>query len=614
MKSFFKTAAFVLGLFITGNLSAQSFDSILTKLDAQYPQEKLHLHFDRAAYSPGETIWFKAYLFANNALSGISKNLYAELIDEQGKVLQRKITPFVTGGAAAAFDLPTELSANALYVRAYTGWMLNFDTSFLFVKAIPILNSKGAAKQTPPAVVNYLTFFPEGGDLVQGIESRVAFKATNGSGLPYNVKGDVVDSKGAKVATFNSAHDGMGTFILTPAANETYKATWKDQAGKTQTTNLPAAKKSGVVLETRKLPQGITFGVKAPQATAQQLKNVYIVAQMQQQLLYRAKASLEKNPVVSGMIPIQNVPAGIVQITVFSEDEKPLAERIVFVNTPDYYFITDLNAPLKSTAKRGRNVIQIDVPDTIICNMSIAVTDANANPVTPGEEDIFSRVLLTSDIKGYVHNPMYYFASEADSVLQHLDLVMMTNGWRRFRWEDVLAGKYPTITQRPDDYLLLKGKVNGLTKSELTNKELTGILTSEGGGQQLLNIPVNGDGTFTIPDMFFYDTVKLYYQFNNDKNKVLSSKALVDIKNSFIPKISSFRPGIELASRMIRVDEGMLAQNKILNERMITQIEDNRRVQTLASVEVRAKQKTPKQKMDEEYTSGLFRGEGNSYT
>ncbi|RYG03421.1 MAG: hypothetical protein EOO02_08485 [Chitinophagaceae bacterium] len=614
MKSFFKTAAFVLVLFITGNLSAQSFDSILTKLDAQYPQEKLHLHFDRSAYSPGETIWFKAYLFANNALSGISKNLYAELIDEQGKILQRKITPFVTGGAAAAFDLPTELSANAVYVRAYTGWMLNFDTSFLFVKAIPILNSKDAPKQAPPAVINYLTFFPEGGDLVQGIESRVAFKATNGSGLPFNVKGDIVDSKGAKVAAFASEHDGMGSFILIPSANETYKASWKDQAGKAQTTTLPAAKKSGVVLETRKLPQGITFGVKAPQATAQQLKSVYIVAQMQQQLLYRAKASLEKNPVVSGMIPIQNVPAGIVQITVFSEDEKPLAERIVFVNTPDYYFITDLNTPLKSTAKRGRNVIQIDVPDSIVCNMSVAITDASANPVEPGEQDIFSRVLLTSDIKGYVHNPMYYFSSEQDSVLHHLDLVMMTNGWRRFRWEDVLAGKYPTITEKPDDYLLLKGKVNGLTKSELTGKELTGIVTSESGGQQLLNIPVNTDGSFQIPDMFFYDTVKLYYQFNNDKNKVLSSKALIDIRNSFIPKISTFRPGVELASRMLKADQGMLSQNKLLNDRMITQIEDNRKVQTLASVEVRAKQKTPKQKMDEEYTSGLFRGEGNSYT
>lgn len=613
LNGLLRTALLVPVVLVSSCLHAQHFDSLLLKLDAQYPQEKLHLQFDKSTYNPGETIWFKAYVFSGNALSGISKNLYSELIDEQGKILQRKVSPIISGGAAAAFDLPTEINAGVLFVRAYTRWMLNFDSSFLFVKAIPILNTKAAAKKATAIQENYLTFFPEGGDLVQGLQSRIAFKATDGSGIPFNVKGDILNSKGSKIISFSSIHDGMGVMPFTPEPGEQYKAIWKDHAGKTQQTNLPVAKKSGVVLETRKLPTGIAFAVRRTEDAAKEISSVYIVAQMQQQLLYRAKASLQKNPIVSGMISLQNIPAGIVQITVFTEDEKPLAERIVFVNSPDYYFITDLNVPLKGVAKRGRNVIQIDVPDTIACNLSMSVTDAGTNPADPGEQDIFSQVLLTSDIKGYVHNPMYYFSSEADTVLQHLDLVMMTNGWRRFKWEDVLAGKFPSILHKPEDYLAVEGKVNGLTKSELTQKELTGILTMDNGSQQLMSIPVGTDGRFSIPGLLFYDTAKLYYQFNNDKNKILSSKALVDIRNNFIPKANPWKPVPEFVSRILKPDTAMLVKNRIMSERTITQIEDQRRVQTLASVEVTAKQKSPKEKMDEEYSSGLFRG-GDGYT
>ena len=406
-----KAGIVILVLISSTSLYAQRFDSLLTKLDSEYPQEKLHLQFDKTSYNPGETIWFKAYLFSNNVLSNISRNLYAELLDEQGKVLQRKVTPVISSGAAAAFDLPTDLNAGVLYVRAYTRWMLNFDSSFLFVKAIPILSTRASVKQAPPQLKNYLNFFPEGGDLVQGLESRIAFKSTDDAGLPFNVKGEIVNSKGDKITSFNSAHDGMGVFRFTPETGEQYKAVWKDQAGKGQQTNMPVVKKSGIVLETKKLPNGITFAIKRTDEAARDIPAVYIVAQMQQQLLYRAKASLQKSPVISGLIPLQNIPAGIVQVTVFTEDEKPLAERIVFVNTPDYYFITDLNVPLKGTNKRGRNVIQIDVPDTIACNLSLSITDAGTNPAEPGENDIFSQVLTNYISNIFFHQQANRFSS-----------------------------------------------------------------------------------------------------------------------------------------------------------------------------------------------------------
>ncbi len=333
---------------------------------------------------------------------------------------------------------------------------------------------------------------------------------------------------------------------------------------------------------------------------------------MQQQLVYLATATVTSGKTVRGIIPMENIPAGIIQLTLFSEDHKPLAERIVFVNKQDYYFITDLNSPLKGLEKRKKNVIQIDVPDTLHTNLSVSVTDAGVNPRLKGEEDIFSSVLLTSDIKGYVHDPAYYFSSEADSVRNHLDLVMMTNGWRRFKWEEALAGKFPKITHLPTEYLTINGKVNGLTKSQLSQQELSGILEVNR-KQEFIAIPVQADGQFSIPGLIFFDTAKLYYQFSNDKERVLTSRASFDIKNNLLQTPPSFKQDTNAVYRTVLPPGDVWSKNQELAEKNIAVADARRKVQTLESVTVTARQKSKKQLMDEEYTRGLFSG-GDGYT
>ena len=115
---------------------AQHIDSLINVLESKYPQEKIYLHFDRSYYNPGETIWFKAYLTSGNLPSAISKTLYAELLDDNGNILQRKILPVMKSCAASEFHLPDSLSSSSLYVKAYTAWMLNFDSTMLYIKPI----------------------------------------------------------------------------------------------------------------------------------------------------------------------------------------------------------------------------------------------------------------------------------------------------------------------------------------------------------------------------------------------------------------------------------------------------------------------------------------------
>lgn len=608
MKQQFKILVLLISL-ISFQLpgSAQRFDSVLTLLDSKYPQEKLYLHFDRGAYSPGETIWFKAYLFSGAFPSLLSKTFYAELLDEQGKLLQRRTAPFMQAGAAAAFDLPADLKAQTVYVRAYTRWMLNFDTAFLYVKAIPITNkpakAAAAAPQTPSA---FLQFFPEGGNLVAGIQSKVAFKATDSKGLPITVKGDIIDNTGKKLGSINSIHNGMGHFVLWPEQGMQYKVVWKDQFGKPQETPLPNSLPEGVVLKLNNLGDKLAFSVQ--RSAASQVQSVHIVAQHQQQLIYRARANIGSTNQISGNIPLVDVPAGIVQVTVFDQNELPLAERLAFVNQDDYYFITDLNAPLKGFTKRAKNVIQIDVPDTIACNLSVSVTDASLDPPRKNEDDIFSRILLTSDIKGYVHEPGYYFAG-GDQAVAHLDLVMLTNGWRRFRWEDALAGRFPELKHLPEGYLAIEGKVSGINRSSLVNKELTGMMES-GGGRQFMSIPVSPDGTFRVDDMVFYDTMRIHYQFNNDKDKALTSRGIFSFRNTLYNEALRGMPNVVLPQRP---DSVVAVKNATVSAKRQEQEDYNRKVQTLATVEVKAKQKSVREKMEEQYVSGLFSG-GNAQT
>ena len=608
-----KGIIFSLLILISGLLSVvrAQYDSVLNILDTRYPQEKLYLHFDRPYYNPGETIWFKSYIFAANLPSLISKTVYADLVDEKGTIIERKIAPVVMSSAAAAFDLPTNLTSSTVYIRAYTDWMLNFDSSFVYVKAIPVIQEK---PPVPKKIVpkNFLQFFPEGGDLVHGVESRVAFKATDIHGLPYNVTGDIVDSKGKSIMKFTSMHDGMGFFTLKPDQKEQYKATWKDAAGKSQQTALPAAKKNGYVLMITQDATDIKFLITRPEGEVSADESVTVVGQMQQQLVYMAKANVSKGPTVRGNIPLEKIPAGILQLTIFSPDKKPLAERIVFVNKQDYYFITDLNSPLKSLEKRKKNVIQIDVPDTIRTNLSVSVTDAGINPRLEGEEDIFSGVLLTSDIKGYVHNPAYYFSNETDSVRNHLDLVMMTNGWRRFNWKDALAGKYPIIKHQPSDYLTVSGKINGLTKTDFVNKEVTAILEVNK-KQEILTIPLGGDGTFALEGLLFFDTAKLYYQFNNDKDKVLTSRANFDIKSNLLRIPFAAKNDSNLVYRTVLPPKDVWADNVELSEKNQAVADARKKVQTLESVTVTARQKSKKQLLDEQYTTGFFSA-GDAYT
>jgi hypothetical protein len=472
MLNFGRLLAIGVVFFISAGVRAQTIDSMMNVYAENFPQEKIHIHFDKTVYNPGETIWFKAYLFTGADPSVISRNFFAEIFDADGNLLQRKTAPVMESSAAGSFDLPSTFAGKFLLFRAYTTYMMNFDTAFYFNRDIRILQPKtDSTISNGISGTSHIQFFPEGGDLIAGVDNFIAFAATDDHGLPVNVKGKIRDASGKDILDFSSVHDGMGKFQLSPDKADQFTAWWKDSTGIEQKTELPAVKRTGVGIKAYVSNKKVYFSVSRSPDSIPELLHLTIIAHMHQHLVYKAKINLEEINMSGGFIPVEQLPTGVLQITVFNVTNIPVAERVVFINNHEYTFPVSLNQLSKGVTRRGRNVIDVDVPDTLKSNLSIAITDAEADGESINDPGIYSTLLLAGDVRGYIHHPGYYFSRINDTVSQHLDLVMLTHGWRRFKWDQLAQKKLPQIKFPEQNYLSVRVEVLGVIPSRISKEE-----------------------------------------------------------------------------------------------------------------------------------------------
>src|SRR5215471_731490 len=380
----------------------QSVKSNIDKLATNFPQEKVYIQFDKPSYAAGETIWFKAYLMTGADISNISANFYCDFADDDGNMLLHFVAPVIQASAKGNFDIPLSYAGKRIHIKAYTKWMLNFDSSFLYNKDIPVIQTKpSTAKNTVPPIRAAVQFFPEGGDCIAEVNNKIAFKATTYTGRPCNVKGTVIDSKGENVAELKCLHDGMGFFYLDPKDGETYTAKWKDEQGTSYQTALPPVKKDGVTLEIKVAKGTRGFLISRSDNAAPNFHQMHVVATMQQQLVYMAPVDLEETTITGGSIPVAQLPSGVLQVTLFDSNWIAVAERITFVNNDDYHFDPEVGFSTLGTNKHGKNTVVISMPDSVEANLSVAVTDAGVG--IDSSDDIISHLLLTGDLKGNIY-------------------------------------------------------------------------------------------------------------------------------------------------------------------------------------------------------------------
>ena len=599
------TILFFFTIIFSFKSKAQVFDSLLNIYEEDFPHEKIHIHFDRTMYNTGETIFYKLYVMSGLEWPSTSRNVYVSWYDNNGNYIKQTAAPLYQSSAKGSFDVPANYKGNFLKAKAYTRWMLNDDSVFLYEKDISINNGVVSKAKNSVAPKTRVDVFPEGGTFVQGLMHKIAFKATNNYGIPVFIKGFLVNDKNKVLDTLKVLHDGMGTFKLRPTEGEKYQLNWTDENGIKGTSPIAAASKEGAILKISMDNVNAYAQVERSLGVPLNFKHMRLLVHQNLHLLYTVEFKGEERQVQKVALPIEELLTGVVQFTLFTKDWLPIAERIVMVNNRLHEFNANLNVGIANINKRGKNVLEIIVKDTAATNMSISITDASV--VMPEQQTIYSDFLLSGDIKGKVYNPAYYFTSDADSVTAHLDLVMLTNGWRRFDWTKMKAGILPTLNYaRETELMKLKGKLYGAALAKSTeNLLLNLIIQGKDSSNKMLFVPVAKDGSFEDTSVFFYDTSRVYYTINGKSKS--ENQTVVQFDNGLIkPTLSKIQID-PLGFQAYTTDS--LARAKL--NLFFAEQEKQRKLlasMTLTEVVVKARIKTPIQLLEEKYAKGLFSG------
>jgi len=580
------------------SLRAQDIVSKIENYAAAYNAERAYLHYDKSSYFPGETIWFKAYVLNELAPATESKNFYVDWIDDKGQVLHHTVAPLVNGLTNGQFDIPEDYKGKFIAVRAYTRWMLNFDSSFLYKKTINIIQ-KDVTKTPQQIVVKpVLEFFPEGGDIIAGVLNKVAFKARDQWGRPVKIKGVVTGADGKTIDSLRIIHDGMGFVMLTPPAGASFTAKWKDEQNNTYTTPLPSVKTTGANIQVAVSEGRRSFKVNLSSDLASRMDSVYIVGTMFQHVVFNIAKSTQSE--IVGVVPIENLPYGVLTITVFDKNWNALTERITYIdNHAPYIFKPEMEVQRWGLSYRARDEIKITVPENIASSLSVSVTDLNIDADTT--ENILSTLMLTSELKGKVYNPAYYFKDPSLVKQQHLDLVMLTNGWRRINWQQVTKGELPNIVYpRDTSYMTLSGIVQGFVPGSLGDGAMAMMIVKQKDKEnQMYLVPINRNGTFDDPSVVLFDTAQIYYQFQD--------KSLEGATIQFFPNKLRVPPVGKNYADEIFPDTTGLARHLMLALEHSENVQKTK-YKELEAVTVKARTKSSVELLDEKYATGLFSG------
>jgi hypothetical protein len=376
-------------------------------------------------------------------------------------------------------------------------------------------------------------FFPEGGNLVIGNDTKIAFKAVGTDGLGADVKGVVVDENGNQAAVFSSGHLGMGTFELKPGNNKTYTAKITCTDGSQTVRDLPKATNSGYSLNINNSDPEIIHVKILPgaivSASASETDVTVLVAQSGGAVCYAGK-STPGSKFFTADIPKNKFPTGIAQFTLFSSTGEPMNERLVFIENHDQLKLT-VAPDQQDYSPRQKVKIGLNASDKggkpVIGSFSVAVIDETKVPVDENNENsILASLLLTSDIKGYVEQPAYYFTNQNEKTQADLDLLMLTQGYHRFEWKQVLADNYPPIAYQPEKTLQITGHLKNLLGRPVVNGKVT--LFSTKGGIFMTDAVSDKAGNFVFNDLIFKDSVRFVVQARTARD---GKNIQVDIDN-----------------------------------------------------------------------------------
>ncbi len=419
---------------------------------SKYPQQKVYLQLDRDEYETGSTIWYKAYVLndTDKKPETRSKNLYIELISPTKEVFMHRLLKIENGTANGDFPVLDTIATGMYCIRAYTANMKNFGKEYLFNKSIRINHAekvyyskefhKKAKKVARKDDELDLQFFPEGGDFVDGLETVLAFKAINQKGKSVDVKGQIFTKKGTLVGEFETSHLGMGKIDFKPVYDEKYYAIVKTEKGGKLKFDLPEVLEKGYQLNVDASGNQIKVNIKTNKEFGNDpvAKTVYLFVQNGGKIYSSGKHQFQSSE-INLNIGKANFPTGVLHFTLFDGQGQPQCERLTFVDHQEHLDIKP-NNEIHTVGKRGGVEFDIEVTDgenPVEAELSVAVKNKSQTDLGTSSINIRNYMLLQADLRGFIEEPDYYFGNTSQKQ-KDLDLLMLTQGWRKFVWSDIM--------------------------------------------------------------------------------------------------------------------------------------------------------------------------------
>ncbi len=602
MKKSISTVCFF--ILIALELPAQKFDSVLTYFANNYPLEKTYIHLDKEIYSRGETVWFKAYLFHDNKPSGLSTNFFLLLMDNKGKTIITKQYPVIGATVKGSIDLPDSLLQGNYYIKAFTPAMLNYDEPIICTKNLFI--GGYAPVQTPSSATRNISlqFFPESGNLVNDISTVVAFKATDQWGSPVDVKGMIKTEEGNSIVAFSSYHDGIGKVRFKPIAGKKYIAELEMVNGEEykKTIELPGVMENGINLKIQDEEKGKKFQLEKT-SDNKQYDSLILVVTISDRVVYENEIVLDEYPSVIGHLLTDSLPSGILHFTVFNKNQVPLAERLSFVDNNEYRSEAVAEVIKPGFAKKQENIIDIFFADSAVRSCSVSVTDL-ASADNDNRESIYSGLLLSADLRGYINNPGWYFEKKDENTKVALDNLMLIHGWSRFSWKKILAGDLPEKRYTDDYYMSISGTIfSGTSKRPVEGGRLKILIEAGDSSVSRYEMAVNDNGRFIKDSLVFMGESKVYYEYSDKKGVEKQIQVVTDSAGfSFTHPANT----LIIPQKYPAVFTGSLKEwtgSRTVKPGIAT-------AKVLESVVVKSTMKRPIDIINEKYTSQLFRTGG----
>lgn len=534
--------------------------------------EKAYLQFDKPYYATGDTIYFKAYVNRGEKheptqLSGI---LHVDLIGADNKLNRSLKLQLTDGFAWGDFALADTLKDGNYRVRAYTNFMQNDGADYFFDQTIPVASLQSKKRPESGAFQNShakpdVQFFAEGGTLINGLKSKIAFKAVAPDGLGTVIKGTVADNENNVVATFASNQLGMGLVELTPKAGKKYHANIVYTDGITEAIDLPRADDSGYQLNIDNSDKNFIV-VKVAGSKANLQTKLNLVAQMGG-VIYYAAQSIPGSKIFRVTISKSEFPTGIIQFTLFTETGEPLNERLIFVNNNDGLKI-DVSADKVIYNARQKVSISLAAKNKndqpVKGSFSVAVTDETKVPVNDDDGNgILADMLLTSDLKRTIENPNYYFNNIGPKTQADLDMLMLTQGYRHFEWKQIMSGGNQAIAYQPERSLGISGYVKTNKGRPVANAKVSLFTTR--GGAFFIDTLTDANGRFVFDNLTFDDSTKFVVQSRVKRGQ---DDVVLDLDSISPPQISAKNAHTTAIQEDANMDTYLISQKQFYQEQL----------------------------------------------